>query len=88
MIYSKKLNRKKDLLSKKDGCYRLRIWHKKSRGKHLPVVTVKCGDCNESLRIEYDHEKEIPTLEINGVFGTVEMWEEILLPLLQIEDGK
>ncbi|MBI5418119.1 hypothetical protein HZA55_09280 [Candidatus Poribacteria bacterium] len=42
---------------------------------------LKCGCCEEKLKIYYDEEG----LEINGVNGSIEDWRKIFLPLLRIE---
>jgi hypothetical protein len=61
-----------------DGYPALRVWHKKGVGKKAPRLLVKCGDCDNSLKIYYGDD----ALEIGGVHGSVENWCEILLPLL------
>jgi hypothetical protein len=49
----------------------------KKLSKHLRV---KCGCCDESIRI-FPFLKE-GCIEIGGVFGSVDDWRKILLPLL------
>jgi hypothetical protein len=44
----------------------------------MPRLLLKCGCCDERLEIYYDREE----LEIGGVNGSIEDWQEILLPLL------
>ncbi|MBM3710394.1 MAG: hypothetical protein FJW61_08245 [Actinobacteria bacterium] len=58
----------------------IRVYHKKSYGKKSPRYLLKCGCCNKKLEIYYDK----TGLEINGVYGSIEDWREILLPLLNI----
>ena len=64
-----------------DGYAALRIFHRQGRGKKSPRLLIKCGDCDNALEIFHDpnHPED---LEIGGVFGSVENWREILLPLL------
>ena len=64
--------------SEKFGQPEIRIYHKKGYRKKPPRHLLKCGCCNEKLEIYYDREG----LEINGVNGSIEDWQEILLPLL------
>jgi len=59
----------------------IRVYHKKGLGKKMPRYLLKCGCCDEKLKIYYDDDG----LEINGVNGAIEDWREILLPLLLIE---
>jgi len=59
----------------------IRVYHKKASGNKLPRYLLKCGCCDEKLEIYYDEDG----LEINGVYGSIKDWQEILLPLLQIE---
>jgi hypothetical protein len=61
-----------------DGYPRIRLYHRKRRGKKGPRYLLKCGCCGEKVEIYYDKE----SLEINGVLGSVADWREILLPLL------
>jgi hypothetical protein len=63
-----------------EGCPQIRVYHKKGSGKRMPRYLLKCGCCDEKLKIYYDAEG----LEINGVNGSIEDWREILLPLLRI----
>ena len=68
----------------------MRVYHRKAHDKFLPKYTVKCGCCNKKVEIYYDKDCPLgePTLEINGVLGTVRNWRAILLPLLGIEKKK
>jgi hypothetical protein len=46
-----------------------------------PRYLLRCGCCDdEALQIHYGPDG----LEINGVYGSIENWREILLPLLGI----
>jgi len=58
----------------------IRIYHKKGYGKKSPRYLLKCGCCDEKLEIYYDK----TGLEINSVYGSIEDWRDILLPLLNI----
>ena len=64
-----------------EGYPQIRVYHKKGSGKRMPRYLLKCGCCDENLKIYYDDEG----LEINGVNGSMEDWREILLPLLKVE---
>ena len=59
----------------------IRVYHKKGSSKKSSRYLLKCGCCNEKLEIYYDK----IGLEINGVNGSIEDWQEILLPLLHVE---
>jgi hypothetical protein len=63
-----------------EGSFQIRVYHRKSHGKRLPRYLLKCGCCEESLKIYYSRD----SLEINGVMGSIQDWREILLPLLQV----
>ncbi len=41
---------------------------------------LRCGCCDQALQIYYGPDD----LEINGVYGSIENWREILLPLLRV----
>ena len=66
----------------------LRITRRKATKKKAPSFRVKCGCCDQAFEIYFDdHATGNPHtdfLEINGVYGTVAQWRELLLPLLQI----
>lgn len=59
----------------------IRVYHKKGKAKTCSRYLLKCGCCDEKLEIYYAEDG----LEIGGVNGTIEDWQEILLPLLLIE---
>jgi hypothetical protein len=65
-----------------EGISAIRVTHRaqRKRGKvHVsPRYLLRCGCCDRSVEIYYDPED----LEINGVYGSLENWREILLPLL------
>ena len=67
-----------------DGYPQIRVYRKKGSGKKMSRYLLKCGCCDEKLKIYYDDEG----LEINGVSGSIEDWCEILLPLLRIEKNE
>ena len=66
----------------KSGAPKLRIFHKKRRGKQSARYLVKCGDCDKSVEIFYGDDNFI---EINGVHSSKEEWRELLFPLLKIK---
>jgi hypothetical protein len=68
------------------GQPQIRVYHRKGTGRKSPRYLLKCGCCDEKIEIYYG----VDGLEIGGVYGTVEDWREILLPLLLIKqkDGK
>jgi hypothetical protein len=45
-----------------------------------PRYLLRCGCCDKALEIYYGPDD----LEINGVYGSIENWREILLPLLRL----
>ena len=82
-----KLNSKMYVLGKSDETM-IRVYHRKAKGKQSPCYTLKCGDCNNTLKIYYDIDYVVdpfPALEINGVYGSIDNWKSILLPLLGIK---
>ena len=76
----KKINQKR-WQRRGDGYSALRVYHRKQRGRKSARLLIKCGDCDEKLEIYYDPKGR--DIEIAGVFGSVENWREILLPLLK-----
>jgi transcription elongation factor Elf1 len=63
----------------------IRIYHKKGTFKKSPRYLLKCGCCGNKLEIHYDTETadlKYDSLEIGGVYGHIDDWREILLPLL------
>jgi len=67
----------------KDGAPKLRIFHKKHRGKQSARYLVKCGDCDKSIEIFYGDDDNF--LEIGGVHASKKQWRKLLLPLLKDE---
>lgn len=63
------------------GGVKLRIFHRAARGKTCRRYLIKCGCCDESVRIYYDNEG----LEINGVNASLQEWRAVLLPLLEAD---
>jgi hypothetical protein len=65
------------------GCA-IRVSHRAERKRGTGVISarylLRCGDCDGALQIHYDPDG----LEINGVYGSIENWREILLPLLRV----
>lgn len=58
---------------------KIKLTHRKARGKKGPRYLLRCGDCDEKIEIYYDEK----SLEIGGVMGSLDNWREILLPLLR-----
>jgi len=85
VIYMKIMKRKNRFYdTTRFGQPQIRVYHKKGVDKKMPRYLLKCGCCNEQVKIYYADDG----LEINGVNGSIEDWREILLPLLLIEqDG-
>jgi hypothetical protein len=80
MIYqNKRLAR-----SRPEGGFALRVYHQKERGKRMPHYLIKCGCCDEHLKIYYSPED----LEINGVMASLENWREVLMPLLYPDSAR
>jgi len=76
-------NKKTGVLLDKDntGAYVPRLYHSKGDEKTTPHYLIKCGCCEEKFTIYYDDD----TLEIAGVLAPIEVWKQILLPLLKIK---
>jgi len=64
--------------SSRFACPAIRVYRRRRVGKKSPRLLLKCGCCEERLEVYYDREG----LEIGGVNGSIEDWQEILLPLL------
>ena len=66
----------------------LRVTRREAKRKKAPSLRVKCGCCSQAFEIYFDDpvtgNPRTDFLEINGVYGTVAQWRELLLPLLQI----
>ena len=67
----------------------LRVTRRKAVWKKSPRLRIKCGCCEEAFEIYVD---DTPTgdihedfLEISGVYGTIDQWRKLFLPLLQIK---
>ena len=72
-----------------NACDPLRITRRKMRKKGKVISTrirVKCGCCSEAIEIHADSaptgDVHQDTLEIGGVFATVDQWRRIFLPIL------
>ncbi|OGH62070.1 MAG: hypothetical protein A3G34_13685 [Candidatus Lindowbacteria bacterium RIFCSPLOWO2_12_FULL_62_27] len=61
------------------GLSKLRIWHRRKKGKQSPSILVKCGDCDSKFEIYYGGED----LEIGGVLASKVEWRRVFLPLLK-----
>lgn len=66
-----------------EGYKALRVWAIPATKKKSPRLRIKCGCCDQKVVIYYGEGENADSLEINGVFGSVENWREILLPLLE-----
>jgi len=65
--------------SRRDGFFAIRIFHRTRNGRKDARFLFKCGCCDERLELHYGED----SLEINGVFGSVDNWRKLLLPLLE-----
>lgn len=74
-----KLNKKMGIYER--GIPKLRIFHRKQKGKKSARYLIKCGDCDKKIEIYYGDE----FLEINGVNSSKKEWRKILIPLLKIK---
>jgi len=70
---SEKLNKKMIQSSGNSGGWKLRIWQSRGDKKCSPSFLVKCGCCNEKVKIYYDKDR----LEINGVLSSKEEWRKL-----------
>ena len=65
------------------GCA-IRVSHRsqqeRRQGHISPRYLLRCGCCDAAVEIYYGPDD----LEINGVYGSIENWREILLPLLRM----
>lgn len=65
----------------------LRLTKRAQTKRISPRLLVRCGCCDQSLKIYYDGRRagnlNLDSLEINGVNGTVDQWRQVLLPLLK-----
>ena len=57
-----------------------RAQRKRVQGYLSPRYLLRCGCCDGAVEIHYGPDD----LEINGVYGSIENWREILLPLLRV----
>jgi hypothetical protein len=57
-----------------------RAERKRGTGTISPRCLLRCGCCDGALQIHYGPDG----MEINGVYGSIENWREILLPLLRM----
>jgi len=73
-----KLNKKMGIYE--DGIPKLRIFHRKQKGKKSARYLIKCGDCDKKIEIYYGNDN---LLEINGVISSKKEWKKILIPLLK-----
>ncbi len=67
----------------------IRVYHRKARKKMSARYLLKCGCCHEHVEIHYGDDGDGgSSLSIGGVFGSIENWREILLPLLNVPGSK
>jgi len=75
--------------TKRFGHPELRLYHKKGTKLKSPRYLVKCGCCENKIKIYYDLPAGVTgkgkSLEIGGVNGAIDDWKEILLPLLGVK---
>jgi hypothetical protein len=67
-------------ISRQDGYFAIRSFHRSKKGKRDPRFLFKCGCCDGQLEVYYGGD----SLEINGVMGSIENWRQLLLPLLNM----
>lgn len=60
-----------------DGLWVPRVFDRMSKDGTALTRLVKCGCCDESVRIDFYADKDA---EVNGVLASLEDWEEILKP--------
>lgn len=77
-LFNHRMNQKRP-----EGYNALRVWDIPATKKKCPRLRIKCGCCDGQVIIYYGEGDEGDSLEINGVFGSVENWRELLLPLLE-----
>lgn len=68
-------------ITRPEGYFAIRSFHRSKKGKKDPRFLFKCGCCDGKLEVYYSGE----SLEINDVMGSVENWRELLLPLLNVK---
>lgn len=61
-----------------EGYFAVRAYHRKGRGNKGPRFLFECGCCDNKFEVYYGDD----SLEIAGVFGSLDNWRELLLPLL------
>ena len=68
------------------GTRPLRVTERKARGKRGASFRVGCGCCTEGLVVFPlgDADEKNGHVEINGVIGTVNQWQQIFGPLLKL----
>ena len=59
-----------------------KIFYKKQKGKMSGILTIRCGDCKEKVKI-CNNVLNNASLEINGVLASKGIWRKILLPLFK-----
>ena len=64
------------------GAFLMRIFRFRKRGKKDAHILCKCGCCDYEVDIYHGSDE---CLEINGVNASIEDWQRILLPLLNVE---
>ncbi len=61
------------------GGWKLRVFHRKGKGKKSARYLIKCGCCDAKVEIFYDEQG----LEINKVCASKEEWRQVLRHLLE-----
>jgi hypothetical protein len=67
-----------------EGGFAIRVSHRAQRKRGRGYISLRyllrCGCCDAAVEIYYGPDD----LEINGVYGSIENWREVLLPLLRM----
>lgn len=67
-----------------EGGFAIRVSHRAQRKRGRGYISLRyllrCGCCDAAVEIYYGPDD----LEINGVYGSIENWREILLPLFRM----
>ena len=75
-VLNRKMNQRRD-----DGEAALRVYDRAATQRKMARRLIKCGCCDQSVEISHDE----TTVEINGVYGSIQNWREALLPLLGVK---
>lgn len=84
-------NKKRSVVLSKDttGSYAPRFYWTKQKGKIAPSVLIKCGDCDEEVRIYHeqglDPDLKDDLFEINGVLIHKDIWVKLFKEIKLID---